>query len=526
MSEDAGRMAPGGPKPAGVGAIALALAAGVAASRALGYLRDVLLADRVGAGGEADAYYAAFQVPDLLNYLLAGGALAIAFIPLYNRVRNADGDPAAAKLFANILGWVAVVSVLGTAALWWYADALIALQFPRFSPAEHELTVRLTRIVLPAQVFFLTGGIARAVLMAHGRFTAQALAPVLYNVAVILGGWWTGTAEGFAWGVLVGSFLGPFLLAFALLLRSGLPRIRLRIAFDPSLRAYLWLALPLMLGLSLATVDEWYERWFGGLLATGTVAHLAYARKLMMAPVAIVGQAVGAALLPVLARLHANASEHEFGQTLDRTLQAAVSLALLAAGASFALARPLVEVVYRHGRFLEADAAAVAAILAVLSFGVPAWVVQQVAARAFYARGDTWRPMILGSVIALVAIPLYLHAGQDHGAPGLAGAGVLAMSLNAVATLAWARWRQASPRLGAFFASAARALLVACLSAWAVRALAGEPAADWSGAAFALARGASVYAALALGLGYLLGGPALRGALGRLWQRLARRPSR
>ena len=514
MSEDVPQSASGGPpRRPGVGAIASLLAASVLLSRLLGYLRDVALADRVGAGAEADAYYAAFQIPDLLNYLLAGGALAIAFIPLYTRIRDSRGEAAAERLFANILGTIGSVSLVATVALWVYAEALIALQFPHFDAATSALTVRLTRIVLPAQVFFLTGGIARAVLMAHGRFGAQALAPLVYNAVVIAGGLATGTPEGFAWGVLVGSFLGPFALAFGDLLRRQEMRLRVRVAFDRDLRAYLWIALPLMLGLSLATVDEWYERWFGGLLETGTVAHLAYARKLMMAPVAVVGQAVGAALLPTLSRLHAAGKGGEFNATLDRTLQASLALGVLAAGVSWALAGPLVELVYLHGRFVESDARAVAAILGVLSVGVPGWVCQQVGARAFYARGDTWRPMLLGTVFALAAIPVYLAWGREYGALGLAAAGVVAMSANAMATLAWARRRYGAPHGQSLVAAGFRALVVTGVGLAAIR-LGLPELSPPSGALAQILLSGMVYTAVVGGLAWVFGGPVLRGILG------------
>ena len=135
-----------------------------------------------------DAYSAAFQIPDLLNYFLAGGALSIAFIPMYARVRGRDGEAAAQRLFAVVLGTVSGIAVLATLLLWWWADALIALQFPRFDPDTQALTTHLTRIVLPAQVCFVAGGIVRAVLMARDRFATQALTPVLYNLGIIAAG--------------------------------------------------------------------------------------------------------------------------------------------------------------------------------------------------------------------------------------------------------------------------------------------------------------------------------------------------
>ncbi len=170
-----------------LGAAAL-LAGSQVLSRLLGVARDAVLAAAIGRGAAADAYVAAFQIPDLLNHFLAGGALTIAFIPLYHRARARGGEPAADRLFASVLGTVGALALLATGVVWVFAEPLVALQFPRFSPEQQALTARLTRIVTPAQFFFLTGGILRAVLMAHGRFGAQAASGLVYNLGIIAGG--------------------------------------------------------------------------------------------------------------------------------------------------------------------------------------------------------------------------------------------------------------------------------------------------------------------------------------------------
>ena len=154
-------------------AIALLLAGSVLLSRLLGYVREAVLAYHLGTSAEVDAYSAAFQIPDILFHFLAGGALAIAFVPFYTGVRQREGQEAAERLLAKVLGTMTVLAVAATAVLWWKAEALVALQFPRFAPDTQALTVRLTRIVLPAQIFFVAGGIVRAALMAHGRFGPQ-----------------------------------------------------------------------------------------------------------------------------------------------------------------------------------------------------------------------------------------------------------------------------------------------------------------------------------------------------------------
>lgn len=451
-----------------IGAAAVLLASSVLASRLLGFAREMLLAYRLGAGAETDAYYAAFQIPDLLNYLLAGGALSIAFLPIYTRHLARGADDAAEHLLATVLGTLGAIALASTVLLWWFAEPLVALQFPRFDSATRELTIHLTRIVLPAQVFFVTGGIINATLLARNRFGAAAAAPLLYNAGIIAGGLFLAPqmesgAEGFAWGALGGALLGPFLAP--LLDTRGRVRIRVRFSLrDRAFLGYMIVAAPLMLGQSLLTVDEWYERWFGALLHEGAVAHLGYARRLMLVPVAVVGQAIAAAALPTLSRLWAEGRREDLDRVVLRTLQAGLGIAVLAAATFTLFAREVVVLIYQRGAFTPADTTAVSTVLSLLALAVPAWIVQQIAARAFYARGDTWRPMLLGTVVALAAIPLYLQLGYRWGVSGLAAAGAIGMSGNAVATVLLARWLHGAPKLSDLLGTAARMALIAAVA--------------------------------------------------------------
>ncbi len=438
-------------------------------SRVLGYAREAILAYKVGAGANSDAYYAAFQIPDLLNYLLAGGALSIAFLPLYTQRRTGPNPAEADDLLAVVLGTLTTFAIVATAFLWWQAPRLIDLQFPAFAADTRLLTTRLTRIVLPAQVFFVAGGILNATLLSHGRFAAAAVAPLLYNGGIIAGGLLLGSltedpVEGFSWGALIGAILGPFCAPLFDAYRRV--RISARIApFERTFLTYLAIAAPLMLGQTLLTVDEWYERWFGGLLATGTVAHLSYARRLMLVPVAVVGQAIAAAALPAMSQLWADGKRKELDDLVSQTLQTGLALAVVSAAAFFVFADDVVRLVYLRGAFRAADADSVAAILALLSLAVPAWITQQIISRAFYARSDTWRPMLLGTVFAIAAIPLYLFLARRYGVLGLAVAPSIAMTANALATLGLARRLHGAPAMSAIGSTLGRAVVIAVVAA-------------------------------------------------------------
>jgi putative peptidoglycan lipid II flippase len=506
-----------------LGAVAALLAGSVLLSRVLGYLRDMVLANRAGAGPDVDAYAMAFVVPDLLNYLLAGGALAIAFIPLYSRVLERDGEVVASRLFHTVLGTLGAIAVVVTLGMWVWAEEIAAAALSGFDPERRALAVRLTRIVLPAQIFFVTGGILRAVLMAHGRFAAQAAAPLVYNGCVIVGGLVGGDVEGFAWGTLVGAVVGQWLVPLFEL--RGLTRVGLRLGLlDPHFRRYVWIAAPLMLGISLTTVDEIYEKFFAQQLEVGAIAQLHYARKLMMAPVAVVGQAIGAAALPVLAALWSSGRAEELNRVLNRTLRVALSLGVFAAAGLYAFSSPLVEVLFHHGRFTAEAAERAGRLLGIMAFAVPGWVAQQVLVRAFYAREDTWRPMILGTGVALAVIPLYLLLRDQLGLEGLALAGAVALTTNGLATYVWAQLRFGGLEPGGLLASLARSAAIAAPAAWLSSLAKPGLATGWVGTASDLVVGAVLFGAISCAGVFAIGDAPMREAFRNALARL--RPKR
>ncbi len=511
-----------------VAGAALLLAASVLLSRLLGFARDVVLAGLIGRNAHTDAYSAGFMLPDLLNHLLAGGALSVAFLPVYERIRRKRGTNAADRFTATAFGTMAVIAAVLTAVLFVWADPLVRWQFG-FPPEVHALTVRLTRIVLPAQICFVAGGVVRAALMADGHFRSQAAAPLLYNLGIIAGGIALAGAtgvEGFAWGALGGAVVGA--LGSALWEARGRTPVGFRVApADPDFRAYLLLAAPLALGASLLTVDEWYDRWFGARLGEGTIATLRYARQLMLIPVALVGQAVATAALPTLSRFVAEGRREELDALVNRSLQASLAIGLLLGAGLFALAGPAVAFVYVRGAFTPADAAPVAEALRVFAWAVPAWILQTLAVRPFYARGEMWRPMGLATVVSLGAIPAYAALGRSLGGTGLALAGTLSITASALVILGFARRWHGAPSLRALLGTALRALAAAAPAAWAARwaaeASAARAGAGTLAAALALAAGGLAFAAVALPLAWRLGDAPTRDALAAVARRLRRR---
>jgi len=442
---------------------ALLLAASNLLSRILGYGRDIVLGGLEGSSPAAGAYFAAFQIPDLLNYLLAGGALSIAFLPIYTRARL-ESEASARHLLGIVLGSLSIAAALATALLWWQADWVTAQLYPRFDPEIARLTTELTRIVLPAQILFVIGGILNATLLARGRFWAAALAPLLYNASIITLGLLLHARLGvrsFALGVLVGAMAGPFAAPLVACLRARVPLGFQFAPLDRTFRSYLFIAAPLMLGQSLLTVDEWFDRLFGALIGPDVVAWLSYARKLMLVPVAVVGQAIAAAALPTLARLYGAGKLAELNQSLLDSLRAGLGLGVLLSIPLATFAKPIIVLVYERGEFGSGDSQQVAALLQLLALAAPSWILQQILVRGFYARGDTWSPMLLGTLMVGLALPVYWWLAQALGASGLALAGALAMGANVLATLALARRMHRAPPLRALLDSLLRSLAIA-----------------------------------------------------------------
>ena len=423
-----------------VGLAALILSFGILCSRLLGYVREAVIAYQAGAGTQTDAYNAAFMLPDLMNHFLAGGTLSITFIPLFAGYIAKGSPQKAQRLFSLIATTMGSLVVVACALCFAFADPLSRLLFPGFGAEQIALTAEMTRIVLPGQFFHYLGGLMMAVLMAQGRFLPSALAPLIYNLSIITFGIALGFfgfgMKGFAVGALAGAFLGPFLLPLCVLRR----RITYRPVFgfgDPDFKKYIFLTLPLMLGVSLTTVDEWIGRIIGSTMDAGSISWLNYARRLALVPIAIVGQAAGQAALPYLSQLSAKGALGEAADALHKTLKNVVLLSLVLIGFFAVLAEPMTAIVYERGAFGAEDTAKTASILRILSISIVFWTIQMVSVRAFYAAQNTLRPMVLTTAVTAVSVPIYIVLSRSFGLAGLAASSCIGMAMQACAVMAF-----------------------------------------------------------------------------------------
>ena len=291
-----------------------------------------------------------------------------------------------------------------------FAPQLVAVITPGFAPAEKARVVFLTRLMLPAQYCFYIGSILAAVQYAKGQFVVPSLAPVVYNLAIILGGVLLAPSlgiTGFSVGVLAGAVAGNFLLQIYGAGRAGARFAPNLDVLHAGFRLFIRLSIPIMLALSLVFTDDWIIKWFGSYLVPASITWLSYAKTLMRVPLGIVGQAAGVAAFPFLAQLYSEKKFSELNQALDATLKGVILLLVPISALTVAQCRPLVYLVFTHTRLKGADFDATASALAYFSLGMVAWGVQGILARGFYAARDTITPAVAGTILTFLNLPLY-----------------------------------------------------------------------------------------------------------------------
>jgi putative peptidoglycan lipid II flippase len=269
-------------------------------------------------------------------------------------------------------------------------------------------------------------------------FLYPALSPVLYGSSIILGGLIGARRFGIAalaWGALIGSFVGPFLINSIGAAKTGL---RYRWSFDfgnPEFREWVRLSIPLMLGVSLVSADDWILRYFasGG---AGEISRLNYAKRLFALPISILGQAAGQASMPFFARLFGEGKQAEFADSVNQSVYRVGSAALLASALMLPAALPLVDLAFRRGHFTVQDSLSTATYFAWFSLSLALWSAQALYARAFYASGDTMTPMVASTLIVVASLPMYAALFHHFGVIGLAMASDLGIVLHTV-VVAW-----------------------------------------------------------------------------------------
>jgi putative peptidoglycan lipid II flippase len=371
-------------------------------SRALGFVRDILIAAVLGTGAVADAFFVAFRFPNLFRRLFGEGAFNSAFVPLFAKRLEGEGREAARSFaeeaLAGLLFTLLLLTALAEIAMPWLMYALA----PGFSgtPDKFDLAVLLTRIAFPYLLCMSLVALLSGALNALGRFTMAAAAPILLNVvliaAMLLAAWLglENTPQSgiiLAWGVAVAGFVQLAALWIAarragLHLRFKSPRL------SADMKRLVRLGVPGLVSGGVTQINIVVGTIIASLQA-GAVSYLYYADRLYQLPLGIVGVAIGVVLLPDLARNLRAGDHHSVMDNQNRSVEFALLLTLPAAVALAVAAEPIIRVLFERGAFKPADTLPTAAALAAFAVGLPAFVLIKVLQPPYFAREDTATPM-------------------------------------------------------------------------------------------------------------------------------------
>lgn len=442
-------------------------------SRVIGFVRTATFGSLVGATGEGDAYTFSFLIPEILNHLLAGSALSIAFIPIFQKL-NEEEDPTVKWKFFSNLFWIGtivftvflciselftpqIVQILGGSNLEESKlTPIIVSQITSFIgslvdggiieagvatvstsvPAEVDvfsLTVKLTRIIIPAQLFFFWGALFNGVQYANKKFFLPSMTPVAYNVFIILLGVilypYIGV-EGFSWGVLAGAFIGNVMLQV-----YGVKKCGAKLYFhldikEKNMREWFIKTLPLMLGVSVVFSNEFMIRKFGAHSSDGegSIVALDYAYRIFMVLVGLFGQSIAAGIYPFISKLANDNKIREIEELLFPVLYKVAALLLTSSVVIYFLGGDVVSLVFERKAFDQESA--IITTKALLGFLPGAFFLAAVLIlnRLYYSTKRTITPLVISSLSLLVSLPLYFVLDTIWGVRGIA----LASSLFAI----------------------------------------------------------------------------------------------
>lgn len=409
------------------------------ASRALGLLRELLIGQQFGTSPQYDAYLAAFRIPDLLFQLIAGGALGSAFIPTF-AAYLARGDEDGAKRLSSAVINLMFAFLAGAALLMaifapWLVGHVVA---PLFSPEQQALTADLMRLMLISTVIFGVSGIVMGILNAQHHFLMPALAPIIYNLAIIAGAVWLGPiigVQGLALGVVAGA-AGHLLIQFPALPRFGFRWSPIFDVHGAGVREVVRLMGPRVVGLAITQLSFLVNTILATGLAAGSLAALNYAWLLMLLPEGIIAQALATAIFPTFSAQVARGDRGALRATFSGAMRSLLFLIIPASVGLLVAREPLIALLLQRGKFSAESTALVAFALQFYALGLIGHSILEIITRAFYALHDTRTPVLIGGAAMLLNIALSLILIGPLSFGGLALANTIATLMESL-TLLW-----------------------------------------------------------------------------------------
>ncbi|MCD6350727.1 MAG: murein biosynthesis integral membrane protein MurJ, partial [Armatimonadetes bacterium] len=471
----------------------------------LGAVRTVLFAWKFGAEGPPNAFFQASRIPDLVYFLIAGGALRSGFVPVFTKYWAEGRREQAWRTFSALFWFLLLLGGSIVAVGIAFAPQLAVLIGPGWAKEHAELLplcAKLMRLMFPAQLFFVLGGLLMGTLNARQHFLWPGMGPIVYNlfvVGAILAARGKEDLVMVAAILPLGALVGNVLLQVAPLKRLG---GRLQLLFDlrdEGLKRTLALAAPVVFGLAIAEL----EFLIMSVLATladprSGPSTLVYANLLWRTPTRVFGGGISIALFPSLAYHFAEGASDKFRRDFSFAVRTAIFMAAPVTVGLLLLAEPTVGLLYQRGQFTAEDVGQVAETLLAFSLGILPLTIYYLVARAFYARHDTRTPVLVGLLGLAVCVAAGWLLMGPLGVPGLALAIALATAVNTVVL-----WAILARRVGALGTAELLAMVLRLLVPLGALA-----AACWGAAALtpALGYGTIVQRLLTLLIGLVGGG--------------------
>ncbi|MDR3088599.1 MAG: murein biosynthesis integral membrane protein MurJ [Desulfobulbaceae bacterium] len=402
---------------------AAVVAFAVMCSRVLGLVRETVFAGLFGAGNDYDAFVVAFRIPNLLRDLFGEGALSAAFVTVFS-LYDARRDPAETKRLAcNVLTFFAIALSLLAGLGMLCADGIVALLAPDFAaiPGKSELTVLLTRVMLPFLVCISLSAVVMGMLNTKGKFFIPALASSFFNLGSIIGGvslafllphYGQPAILGMAIGTLIGGLL-QFAMQLPTLRGAGFRYRPVLDLGDPGLRKILALMVPATIGLSATQLNIFVNTTFAASCGEGAVSWLNYAFRLMQLPIGLFGVALSVAMMPMLAKQAAAKDLAAMRHTLVSSFILVLALTAPATAGLMLLDQPIIALIFQHGAFTAEDTAATATALSLYAVGLFAYAANKVMVPAFYAI-DRARYPVIASFIAVGLNLVFINLTIDR----------------------------------------------------------------------------------------------------------------
>jgi putative peptidoglycan lipid II flippase len=402
------------------------------ASRVLGWVRVVVIGNTFGATAELDAFYAAFRIPDLIFQLVAAGAMSSALIPVLSGLFATGEQDRAWRVVSTIVNLMLVALVVLTIVVLVAAPFLVETVIaPGFTPSQQALTVELTRIMVFGTAFLAVGAVATSVLNARGRFAAAAVAPIVYNLAIIGAALLLAPSMGvvgLALGVVAGG-VGHLAVQVPQVRALGYRWLARLDTADAAARRALTLMAPRAVGLGATQITFVVVTALATTLGVGAVTSFTIAFTLLQIPIGVIGVPLGVVLFPSLSREAAIGNVDEFVGLLTRALRVIVFVMIPVAALAAILRTETVALLF--GAFTADSIALTAATLLAFTLGLVAHSLIAVLARAFYAQQDTLTPVLAAVGAVVVNTTLAIVLVGPVGLPGIALAIAIAAWLEA-----------------------------------------------------------------------------------------------